>query len=212
MNEENKKRRAALYAVTGVIVLLAVVFAAHGFGLTGSSGNAVRDVVLASGDPSIGSSDAKVTIVEYSDFECPFCQRAELTMNQLLDEYNGRIRLVYRNYPLSFHQYSEISAEAGELAYEQGKFWEMHDKMFENRANLKEKDLKRYAEEIGLDMELFNAGLDSHKYEAEVKRDIADGNRLGVTGTPAFFINGRSVIGAQPIENFRKVIDEELAK
>ncbi|HII14877.1 MAG TPA: DsbA family protein [Nanoarchaeota archaeon] len=207
-----------LYALIGVLALLLVVSVfTNGFGLR-ATGDSVAEIAasgLAAGplaDPSIGPADAKVTIVEYSDFECPFCQRAEETVKQVLDEYEGRVRLIYRNYPLKFHNNAQAAAEAGELANEQGKFWEMHDKMFENRLNLKESDLKKYAEEIGLDMGRFNAGLESEKYKAEVDRDIGDGNKLGVDGVPAFFINGKPLIGAQPVEEFRKIIDEELAK
>lgn len=219
---ECPKKPYGLYAIIGILAFfLAVSMLTGGFGLraTGSSiaDNAVAGVQDSApssvpADPSIGPSDAKVIIVEYSDFECPFCQRAEATVKQVLDEYEGRIRLIYRNYPLSFHNNAQAAAEAGELAHEQGKFWEMHAKMFENRLSLKKSDLKQYAEDVGLDMEEFNAGLESGRYKAEVERDIADGNALGVEGVPAFFINGRPLIGAQPIEEFRKIIDEELAK
>ncbi len=163
-------------------------------------------------DPSLGPADAKVTIVEYADFECPFCQSVQETLKTLMKEYAGQVRLVFKNYPIGSHGNAIIAAEAGECANEQGKFWEMHDKIFSSSPSLEEKDLKKYAEETGLDIAGFNACFDSGKYREEVGRDIADGGRLSVDGVPAFFINGRSLIGAQPIEGFRKIIDEELSK
>ena len=161
-------------------------------------------------DPSLGPIDATVTIVEYSDFECPFCLSVQPTLQQVMDEYEGDVRLVFKNYPLNIHANAFIAAEAGECANEQGGFWDMHDIMFSNQPGLGAEYLKKYAEEIALDIEKFSACLDSEKYKAEVERDIAEGSSLGFTGVPVFFINGRLLSGAQPIEAFRNVIDEAL--
>lgn len=163
-------------------------------------------------DPSIGPEDAPVTIVEFSDYQCPFCARAEPTIEQVLKEYEGKVRLVYRDFPLSFHQNAQKAAEATECADEQGKFWEYHDKLFENQDALDVNNLKQYAKDLGLDSSKFDNCLDSGKYTEEVQKDLADGQSLGVSGTPAFFINGRLVSGAQPFSAFKQVIDGELAK
>ncbi len=217
---ECPKKPYGLYALIGVLALFLVIsmFTA-GFGLraTGSAtidnANAFPDIdAEAITDPSLGPEDAKVTIVEYSDFECPFCQRVQETIKQVIEEYKGQVRLVFKNYPLSFHKNAVIAAEAGECANEQGKFWEMHDKMFANRLSLEEKDLKKYAKDIGLNEAQFNQCLDSGKYKSAIDKDVVDGNKRGFSGVPAFFINGRLLSGAQPIEEFRKIIDEELAK
>lgn len=210
-----------LYALIGVLaLLLAVSVFTGGFGLRATGGAIADDAGAFPGieaeeiaDPSLGPADAKVTIVEYSDFECPFCQRAQETVKKALEEYGGQVKLVFKNYPLSnIHKNAIIAAEAGECANEQGNFWEMHDKMFANRLSLEKKDLKNYAKEIGLNQEQFNRCLDSGKYKSAIDKDVIEGNKLGFNGVPAFFINKRLLSGAQPIEEFRKVIDEELAK
>jgi len=166
-------------------------------------------------DPVLGDKNAPVTIIEFSDFQCSFCKRLrEQTIEPLKKEYieTGKVKLVYRDYPLGFHQYAHISAEAAECADDQGKFWEYHDKLFENQQFLDEASLKKYAEELKLDTKEFNECLDSGKHKAEVDKDISDGTAAGVTGTPASFINGRKMVGAQPYEAFRQAIEAELAK
>lgn len=217
---ECPKKPYGLYALIGALTLLLVfsVFTS-GFGLratgsaTANNANTFPDIdANLITDPSLGPADAKVTIIEYSDFECPFCQRAQETIKKVLEEYEGQVRLVFKNYPLSFHKNAIIAAEAGECANEQGKFWEMHDKMFANRLSLEKKYLKKYAKEIGLNEEQFNQCLDSEKYKSAIDKDVVEGNKLGFNGVPAFFINGKLLSGAQPIEEFRKIIDEELAK
>jgi protein-disulfide isomerase len=128
----------------------------------------------------------------------------------VFDTYGDRVKLVYREYPLPNHQNARPASEAGLCANEQGKFWPMHDKMFANQQRLGGSDLKQYASEIGLDTAKFNACMDSHKFAQLIDADIAAGNEAGVNGTPAFFINGRMISGAQPFEAFKKIIDEEL--
>jgi len=163
-------------------------------------------------DPVKGPSDAKVTIVEFSEFQCPFCARVQPTVNQILEEYGDDVRIVYRDFPLSFHQYAQKAAEAAECADDQGKFWEYHDKLFENQQALDTSNLKQYAKDLGLDSAQFDSCLDSGKYELEVKKDFQDGQSYGVSGTPTFFINGIKVVGAQPFSTFKQVIDSELTK
>jgi protein-disulfide isomerase len=120
------------------------------------------------------------------------------------------VKLIYREYPLPNHPNARPASEAGQCANEQGKFWPYHDKLFANQQRLGASDLKQYAVDLGLDGAKFNACVDSHKYAAVVEADIAAGNEVGVNGTPAFFINGRMISGAQPFEAFKKIIDEEL--
>jgi protein-disulfide isomerase len=129
----------------------------------------------------------------------------------VFDTYGDRIRLIYREYPLPNHPNARPSSEAGLCANEQGKFWTYHDKLFANQRRLGGADLKQYAVELGLDASRFNACLDSHKYAKQIDADIEAANEAGVNGTPAFFINGRALSGAQPFEEFKKVIDDELA-
>ncbi len=209
----NVKPKLLIAAIGILAVLLAASITTNGFGFKNDSGKAGQETgaALMPADPSAGASNAPVTIVEYSDFECPFCARVQPALKKLLGEYEGRVRLVFRNYPLSFHNNAQLAAEAGECANEQGKFWELHDLMFENRLGLKESDIKRYADEAKLGMQKFNDCLASGKYKAEVSRDIEDGKEQGVDGTPAFFINGKLISGAQPYEVFKEAVDGALS-
>jgi protein-disulfide isomerase len=162
--------------------------------------------------PIKGAKDALVTIVQYSDFQCPFCSRVEPTVDQVMKEYNGKVRVAWKDLPLPFHQNAMPAALAARAAKDQGKFWEMHDKLFANQQNLDRASLEKYAQELGLNMARFKAALDSKKHEAEIQADSASGNKIGANGTPAFFINGTSLSGAQPFEAFKARIDEELKK
>lgn len=166
-------------------------------------------------DPSKGSDNAPVTIIEFSDYQCPYCARFwRDTLPQIEEEYieTGKVKFVYRDFPLGFHQYAQKAAEAAECADEQGNYWDYHDKLFENQNALDTASLKQYAKDLGLDTAKFNDCLDSGKYASEVQKDFEDGQAAGVTGTPAFFINGQSVVGAQPFSAFKQVIDAELVK
>jgi protein-disulfide isomerase len=168
--------------------------------------------VADAGRPARGPAGAPVEIIEFSDFECPFCLRAHPTVTKVLSTYGDRVRLVYRHYPLPNHPNARPAAEASACAAEQGKFWEFHDRLFENQTKLSAADLKQYASALGLDTTKFNACFDSHKFAEQVEQDLEAGEAVGVSGTPAFFINGRVVSGAQPFEVFKRVIDEELAR
>ncbi|HEY7410467.1 MAG TPA: thioredoxin domain-containing protein [Vicinamibacteria bacterium] len=158
-----------------------------------------------------GPATAPVTIIEYSDFQCPFCSRVNPSLKKLHETYGDKIRVVFRDLPLlQIHPQAAKAAEAGTCAHEQGKFWELHDKLFANQSKLEVADLKQYALEVGVDAKAFNECLDSGKHTAEWQQDLNEANRHGLTGTPAFFINGRLLVGAQPYEAFAQVIDEEL--
>jgi protein-disulfide isomerase len=173
---------------------------------------AYRKVEVPAEAPSFGPKTAKVTIVEWSDFECPFCSRVSPTLAKIKEQYGKEVRVVFRHQPLPFHQNAKLAAEASMAAHEQGKFWEMHDKLFANQRALDRASLEKYAQELGLDMGKFKAAMDSNKYGAQIDADSAEGMRVGANGTPTFFINGRTVVGAVPFDNFKRVIDEELKK
>jgi protein-disulfide isomerase len=169
-----------------------------------------RQVVSAANSPAKGSANAPIEMIEFSDFQCPFCLRADPTVRQVLSTYGDRIRFVYRHYPLPNHPNARPAAEAAACAGEQGKFWAYHDHLFANPTKLSDADLKQSAAELGLNAAQFNACIDTHKLKAQVDADIKDGEAAGVNGTPAFFINGRLISGAQPYDVFKKTIDEEL--
>lgn len=169
------------------------------------------DVTFDGDDPIYGSKDAPVMIVEFSDFQCPYCSRVNDTVEQVKKEYGDKVALVFRDFPLPMHPEAPKASEAGQCANEEGKFWGMHDLMFANQQALKDEDLKGYAKKLGLDETKFAACLDSGKWAAEVEEDKAAGSVVGVTGTPAFFINGQFLNGARPFEQFKEIIDAELS-
>ena len=159
-----------------------------------------------------GDKNAKVTLIEYSDFQCPYCARHASTVDKVMEEYAGKVKLVFRHFPLSFHPEAQKASEATECAGEQGKFWEMHDKVFEanTNKNMKVETWKSAAKELGLNTSQFNTCLDTGKYEDKVKSDFTEGQSVGVKGTPATFINGEMVSGAVPFEKFQEIIDKYL--
>ena len=167
-------------------------------------------VAVEATGPSKGPENAPITIVEFSDYECPYCSRAEETVKEVLAAYPGKVRLVYRDYPLPMHAKAPKAAEAAHCAADQGKYWEMHDKLFASGQKLEVSDLKAHAREVGLDGGKFDQCLDSSEKAKVVESHKKAGEEAGVSGTPAFFINGRLLSGAQPLEAFKKVIDEEL--
>ena len=172
----------------------------------------VVENVSADDDSSWGPDDAPVTIIEFSDFQCPYCARFFLqAYPQIKQEYEGKIKFVFRDFPLtSIHQYAQKAAEAAGCANDQGKYWEYHDLLWTKQEALDVDSLKSYAADLGLDTGAFNECLDSGKYASEVQKDIQDGDSYGVQGTPAFFINGLLVSGALPFANFKAVIDAAL--
>ena len=181
-------------------------------------------VVSMNDDPVKGDLNAPVTIIEFSDFQCPYCGRFfKSTLTEIERDYikTGKVRYVFRDFPLDFHKQAPKASEAANCAGEQGKYWEMHDKLFANQNALMVDKLKQYAAEIGLDSGTFDACLDSGKYAEEINRDIEDGKKAGVSGTPSFFIGksqgkgkeitGKRIVGARPYESFKQVIDQLLA-
>ncbi|MEM9861640.1 MAG: thioredoxin domain-containing protein [Myxococcota bacterium] len=165
--------------------------------------------------PQRGPDNALVTIVEFSDFECPFCSRVEPTVNQILEEYGNDVRVLWMNNPLPFHQNAGPAANAALEAFDQGgsaKFWEMHAKLFENQRALTRENLESYAQELGLNMAQFRAALDNNEHGETITAQQAIARRFGASGTPSFFINGRNVRGAQQFPAFKAVIDQELER
>ena len=165
-------------------------------------------------DAFLGDKNAPVTIIEFSDFECPFCARFyKQTLPQLQRAYidTGKVKLVYRDFPLSFHPNAQKAAEAAECVREQGgdeAYFKMHDAIFENQPSLSESNLKVWAQDLGYDID---SCLDSDKFRSEVQKDFADGQAAGISGTPSFFINGQKLVGAQPFSAFQQIIEAELA-
>lgn len=169
-----------------------------------------RTEVASEGFPAKGPEAAPVTIVEFSDFECPFCARVNPTLAQVQETYGDKVRIVFRQFPLNIHPNAPKAAEAALCAHDQGKFWEMHDLLFAEQRQLSVTELKAKAERLELDAGAFGQCLDSGKHTEQVQADLQDGQRAGVSGTPALFINGRLLSGAQPFEKFAEMIDFEL--
>jgi protein-disulfide isomerase len=166
--------------------------------------------VSTGGREGRGSKTAPVTIVEFSDYECPFCKRAEASVQQVIKAYGDKVQIYYRDYPLPFHQRAQPAATAARCAEAQGKFWAYHDKLMASQ-NLDDASLKSLAVEAGVDAAKFDECVKKNPYKDAIAKDLEDGEKAGVNGTPAFFINGRLLDGAQPFEKFKEVIDEELA-
>jgi len=172
-----------------------------------------RAELSVAGEPFKGSEKAPVTVVKFEDFQCPFCKQVQPTFNELLSRYDGKIKLVHKDLPLdSLHPRARQAAEAARCAYEQGKFWEYHDKLYVNSPKASADDLKSYAKEVDLNVDSFDHCLASGKYRTVVQQSLNEGARLGLTGTPTFFINGREISGNQPLNAFEVIIDEELAR
>jgi protein-disulfide isomerase len=162
--------------------------------------------------PIRGSKSAKVTIVEWADFQCPFCVRVNPTLEQIAKEYGDKVRFAFKHLPLSMHAKARAAHTASEAAHRQGKFWEMHDRIFAKPRDLSPETYLRYAKEMGLDIDQYNSDLASSSVRKVVDSDLDVARKLGVSGTPSFFINGRFLSGAQPYASFASVIDRELAK
>lgn len=173
----------------------------------------VQEFSITKNDNVRGKFNAPITLVQYSDFECPFSGRAYSTFKKLLSDYPDKVRLVYKHFPLSFHANAQKASESAECAGEQGKFWEYHDKLFENQSSgLSVSNFKQWAADLKLNTNKFNDCLDSGKYASKVQADEVDGQKRGVQGTPATFVNGQLISGAVPYENFKSAIDQLLNK
>lgn len=219
MTNENKVL-IGIGAVTLFLVGIAV------FTLGGNSGNTDETKKLEANEVEklvredsykMGSDSAKVTLVEFGDFQCPACGSSHPVVAQLLNEYEGQVQFVFRNYPLQFHKNAMVAAQSAEAAGAQGKFYEMHDKLFENQKDWSESNkalddhFVKYAEEIGVeDMDKFKKEVNDGKYKSKVERDISDGNSLGVSSTPTFYINGEEQVGGAPYNEFKQKIEAAL--
>ena len=171
-----------------------------------------RVAIDTAGAPFKGPAAAPVTVVKFEDFHCPFCKEAQRTLAQLLERYPDRVRLVHKDYPIDeLHPSARAAHLAARCATEQGKFWPYHDALYANAPKTAPEELRGYAKTAGLDVASFDQCLSAGRYAAPVQKDIDEAKQTGVSGTPAFFINGRLLVGAQPLENFVALIEEELS-
>ena len=166
--------------------------------------------VSADDDPSVGPANAPVTIVEFSDFQCPYCRLSVPMIKEILAKYPGKVKVVYRDYPGPNHPHAQQAAEAAQCAGDQGKFWEYHDSLFDRQAPGTGWNFTELAKEIGLNQDAFATCLDTGRYREEVAKDLQEGIKIGVASTPTFFINGRPLVGAQPFAEFQAMIDRLL--
>jgi protein-disulfide isomerase len=169
--------------------------------------------IATDGEPARGAADAPVTIVEFSDFQCPYCRQAQATLKTLMERFPGKVRIVHRDFPVTrLHPGAERAAEAARCAGEQGKFWEYHDILYAGSGKQTEADLVRHASELSLDAASFADCLRSKRQVSAVARGLADGKQIGVTGTPTYFINGTPLIGARPLSEFVALVERELQR
>ena len=161
-------------------------------------------------DPAMGAVSGAVEIVEFSDFECPFCKRVAPVLNQVVSKYPGQVKLAWKHFPLPSHPAARPSAEAAECANDQGRFWQYHDLLFRNQEQLTTKDLKQYAGDIGLDLTIFSRCFDAATHRDKVMSDMQEGRGYGVSATPTVFINGRMVMGAASLETYEQIVREEI--
>jgi protein-disulfide isomerase len=152
-----------------------------------------------------------VSLVLFSDFQCGFCQRVNPTLAQLLERYPGKVRIVFKHFPIEGHDAAPLAHRASMAAHEQGKFWEMHDRIFANQRAMTRADLMAHAQALGLDMAKFTAAIDAERSTATLERDKKEGEALGIDGTPTFFVNGTPLVGAQPLQAFAAAVDKALA-
>ncbi len=163
-------------------------------------------------DPMMGNKDATVTIVQFAEYQCPYCGKANATMDKIMKDYDGKVRMVFRDFPLSFHDRAIPAAIAANCADKQGKYWEMHDQLMSNQRALTDADFEGYATKAGLDLAAWNECRKDPAVAAEINTDMEAGAALGVSGTPAFFINGIMLSGALPYDMFAQIIDKELGE
>lgn len=170
--------------------------------------------VATAGAPLMGAVDAKVTLVEFSDFQCPYCAKGSEIIHELKKKYGKKLKVAFKNFPLPFHTNAKIASHAALCVHEQDKdkFWKMHDLMFKDQQGLASDGLMAKAKSLGVNMDKFNECQSSNKFNGKIDQDIEDGKKAGVQSTPTFFVNGKMVMGAQAVEVFSELIDEELAK
>ena len=169
-------------------------------------------VVVAPDDPVSGPASTRVEIVEFSDFQCPFCKRVMPVLKQVMAKYPTQVKLVWKDFPLPIHPDAKPAAEAAQCARDQGRFWEYHDKLFDNQDEMTAANLKQWAGQLGMDAAKFGACIDNATHRPRVQSDMDEGGRDGVSSTPTVFINGRALVGSLPIEAYEEVIQEELAR
>jgi len=186
--------------------------AKHNFKVSVPFPDLPRFEVSVDDDPSMGPEDAEITLIEFGEYECPFCVRAKVVTDQLMKNYEGKIRRVYRDFPLGFHQRAIPAAVAANCAGAQDKYFPMHDLILGDQSNLSDEAFKGYAEQLKLDIAAWETCLQDPAQVAEIRADMADGEKVGVSGTPGFFINGIFLSGALPYETFEAIIERELAK
>ena len=207
--------RKIVIVFLGILLILATFYAGY---LVGSRPTIapVRIVdVSVDDDASLGDANALVTVIEFSDYECPFCQRhANLTFPLIKENFidTGKVRYVFRDFPLSIHPNAQKAAQAAECAGEQGKYWELHDILFDNQNALGVENYKVWAAQLALDQAAFDACLDSGSMDSEVRQDFEDGQAAGVSGTPVIFVNGKPISGAQPYPVFESAINAALTE
>lgn len=171
-----------------------------------------QKLIAVDGAPIRGAAKGAVTVVEYGDFQCPFCLRSRATIKQVMDSYPEQVRVVYKHFPLSFHREAMNAHRAAEAAREQGKFWEMHDRVFQSPSDLTAATMRKHAEELGLDLAKYDEAVGSDRVQKRIAADQDEGRKVGVRGTPAFFVNGKMIAGAQPFDAFKREIDALLGK
>jgi protein-disulfide isomerase len=162
--------------------------------------------------PVRGDPDADVAVVEFSDFQCPFCRSAVGTLDQIAQAYGDKVKIVFKHLPLGMHPKAPAAHAAAEAAHRQGKFWPMHDKIFANQGEMSPEKYREYARELGLDLARYDRDVADPKVKQRIDADAAEAARLGVTGTPTFFVNGRYVEGAVPFEQIKSMLDRDLGK
>jgi protein-disulfide isomerase len=170
------------------------------------------EVSIPDGTPSRGPSDAPIVMVEYTDYQCPFCNRVQPTLDALLERYQGKVLHVFKHLPLPNHPQAQLAGEASMCANDQGKFWQYHDWLFANQRTMNRDTMVVAAGELGIDGEAFTACIDSGAHRARVQADMNEARSFGITGTPGFLVNGRVISGAQPLSEFETVFNEELAR
>jgi len=174
--------------------------------------NRIRDIAVSEKNPVKGNKDAQIAIIEYSDFQCPYCSKAIETIEQVLKEYPEKVKLIFKHNPLEFHKQALPAAKASLAAYKQGKFWEYHDLLFKNSSNMNEEMLIQFAKDLKLDLEKFNTDRKSPEIEEQIKAEQAEAEKHGLKGTPSFLVDGVLVRGARDKEHFVMVIERILAE
>jgi len=193
-------------------VFITELRASYGVTLTLPFPDLPRIDVSADDDPSIGPKDAPVTIIQFAEYQCPYCGQARESIDRVMKEYDGKVRFVFRDFPLNFHDRAIPAAVAANCAARQDKYWKIHDTFMSNQRALEEADLLRAAKDAGLNMDAWQKCRTEVVMEEEIQKDLADGVAVGVSGTPAFFVNGIMLSGAQPFQKFKVIIDRELQK